>query len=88
MIVGAAVAAGLFAMALALWPRTGFAPDGAVGTIQAVTLVGGQVYFGKLAKVTADSIVLTELVEGQTVTNPQNNQRQTQLVNRTRGAWH
>lgn len=87
VIAGAIVVAAVI-VAFSLSPKSGFAPGGEVGTVQAVTLVGGQVFFGKLAKVTDNAVILSDLVEAQTVTNPQTNQRSVQLLRRGTAVWH
>lgn len=56
--------------------------------MQAVTLIGGQIYFGTLTAVNAEEIRLQDVFEGVTTVNSQTQQRSTQLMSRKASAWH
>jgi small nuclear ribonucleoprotein (snRNP)-like protein len=86
LVVGLAIAVALFVQALR-GPES-FRPAGAVGSLQTVTLSNGQVYFGRLKAVEHASIVLTDVFEGVTTTDPKTQQRNTQLVSRRLSNWH
>lgn len=86
LVAGLAVAAALFVQALG-GPGS-FMPAGPVGSLQTVTLSNGQVYFGRLKAVDHGNIVLTDVFEGVTSTDPKTQQRTTQLVSRRSGSWH
>ena len=59
-----------------------------MNSIQAVTLTSGQIYFGTLRAVTGSDLVLIDVFEIRTTTNPQNNERTVQLVPRRGSNWH
>ncbi len=65
-----------------------FMPGGAVGSLQTVTLTSGQVYFGRLKAVDHGNILLSDVFEGMTTTDPKTQQRSTQLVSRRAAGWH
>lgn len=84
----------LIAAAILLQPMLGQPPRAAnalidrVGSLQAVTLTNGQVYFGTLKSVIGGDIVLGDVFEAVTAVNQQTNQRTTQLAERRVADWH
>ncbi len=86
--VGAVVALALAVIAFDLRSPRPFRPAGGVGSMQAVTLLNGQVYFGTLVEADGSHILLDDVFEGVTNVNAQTNQRTTQLVRRKTAAWH
>ena len=65
-----------------------FQPVGAVGSLQTVTLTNGGVYFGRMTSVAHDSVVLSDVYEAITSTNPATKQQVTRLVSRRQADWH
>lgn len=84
--VGLAIAVALFVQALDR--PAGFRPAGPVGSLQTVTLTGGQVYFGRLKSADASGIVLTGVFDAVTTTDAKTGQRSTRLVSRQAADWH
>jgi hypothetical protein len=87
--VGAAIAGALWMIALRPPPPepAHFSPAAAVNSIQAVTLTSGQIYFGTLRAVTGSDLVLVDVFEIRSTTNPQTNERTVQLVPRRAANW-
>src|SRR5581483_2504983 len=65
-----------------------FKVAGPVGTIQAVTLINGEVFYGTLRSEDDGVLVLTDVYDVQTSVNPQTNQRTIQLNRRRTADWH
>ncbi|MCK6404840.1 MAG: hypothetical protein L6Q60_02365 [Rhodocyclaceae bacterium] len=63
------------------------APPMAGGTLVAVTLTGGGVFYGKLGEAPAGYLRLSGVHYVETVTMP-NGQRDNRLINRQRNDWH
>ncbi len=53
-----------------------------------MTLSSGQVYFGRLKAVAHGAIVLTDVFEAVTSTDPKTEQKTTRLVARHSADWH
>jgi hypothetical protein len=86
LISGLAIAGALVAQTLS--GPASFAPAGPVGSLQTVTLMSGQVYFGRLQAVGHGGIVLSDVYEAVTTTDPKTEQRTTRLVSRRQANWH
>jgi hypothetical protein len=65
-----------------------FKPAGPLGTIQAVTLTNGQVFYGTLQAEKNDALILVDVFDVQSSVNAQTNQRTVQLNRRRTGDWH
>lgn len=88
LAVGAVAAAALVALAVNTRPEEHFKAAGPLGTIQAVTLKSGQVFYGTLKSQAGGVVVLTDVYEPTNVVDPQTNQRTTQLNPRRAMTWH
>lgn len=62
--------------------------SGGVGSLLAVTLTNGAVYFGRLMAETPSAIVLTDVFQGVTRINQQTKQQTAQLEERRTADWH
>jgi hypothetical protein len=83
--VGALIAAALLIQAFAGAP-TAFKAAGPIGSVQAVTLANGQIYFGTLKSEDAGGIVLTDVFDVANNVNQDTNQHATQLIRRATGS--
>ena len=88
LCVSAIAAVSLAAIAWEVRPSAALHPAGGIGSLQAITLINGQVYFGTLTAAGGGQIELGDVFEGVTNVNAQTNQRTTQLVRRKANAWH
>ena len=61
---------------------------GSPGTLHAVTIVGGPVFYGFLDRTTRDAIVLKDVYYVQISADAQSNQRVNKLVRRADNDWH
>ena len=61
---------------------------GPAGTLHAVTIVGGPVFYGFLDRTTADALVLNDVYYVQITSDGQSNQRVNKLVRRSDTDWH
>jgi small nuclear ribonucleoprotein (snRNP)-like protein len=86
LVAGFAIATALFL--LAFGGPAAFVPSGPIGSLQTVTLTNGNVYFGHLKAVDHGSVVLSDVFEGVSSTDPKTQQRTTQLVSRRSSSWH
>jgi hypothetical protein len=86
LVAGLAIAAALFLQVFG--GPAHFTPAGPIGSLQTVTLSSGQVYFGRLKAVEHGSVVLSDVFEGVSTTDPKTQQRTTQLVSRRAASWH
>jgi small nuclear ribonucleoprotein (snRNP)-like protein len=86
VVLGLAIAAALVLQAVGA-PGS-FRPAGAIGSLQTVTLTNGQVYFGRLKSVEHGAVVLTDVFDAVTTTDPKTEQRTTRLVSRQAADWH
>ena len=66
--------------------HAGFRPAGPIGSIQAVALSNGQLYFGTLKSETPGQIVLADVFDLATNTRQDNSERSTQLIRRQTGS--
>jgi len=91
-LVPAVVVAGLAIAAAVLVLAWQGRPDpmvvGPVGSLQAVSLTTGQVYFGRLTQVRRTGIVLTNVFDAVVSTDPKTEQRTTRLMSRRLRDWH
>jgi hypothetical protein len=81
----------IIALCLAIQTWRQLVPDlalGSKGTLHAVMLNDGQIYYGNLEAVTANALVLTQVFYVQTSLDEQTKQRVNKLVSRTREDWH
>jgi hypothetical protein len=87
LLVATIGVAGLLLIARGLTMRPSPIPD-KVGSLLAVTLTNGTVYFGRLTAEPSGSIVLTGVFQAVTRINQQTKQQTAQLVARKTNDWH
>jgi hypothetical protein len=88
LVIGAVVAA---ALAVQAWNAVYWSPvkpGAGIGSIQAVTLVNGQVFFGTLRRTTPGAVMLGDVFGLAVNVDQQNNQRTAQVIRRRTAAVH
>jgi small nuclear ribonucleoprotein (snRNP)-like protein len=83
---GAISAAALVVLSINSAPVAPFKPAGAVGSIQAVSLTNGQLYFGTLKSTDAAEIILADVFDLATNVKPDSGEHATQLIRRVTGS--
>lgn len=61
---------------------------GPAGTLQGVMLINGQIYYGSLARETADVVVLEDVFYVQVTADAQSQQRTNRVMRRSETDWH
>lgn len=91
LVLALLLVSALGVQAWAAWKRDISAPvppGTSRGSLIAVTLVNGQVYYGNLTGADAHQLSLTDVYYVQTAVEPSTQQRNNRLVSRQRTDWH
>jgi hypothetical protein len=86
LAIGAVIAIDLAVIATGGGSAASFRPAGPIGSIQAVALTNGQLYFGTLKSEASGEIVLADVFDLATNTKQDGGERATQLIRRLTGS--